>query len=444
MVSAIQVSPLQQNPVPQQNAVRVNAGGSASTDSSGAAWSADCCNSGGSVATTSANVAGTADPQLYRTLRWSSSPFTYTFSGLAAGTYQVTLKFAEISGLGPGRRQFNVAINGSQVLTNLDVAAQVGLNTALDKTLSATVGSTGQLTVTFARGAADNPMVSAIQVVQTGPPPSTTTPTSTVDPSGQTMPVGDVPGWHQVFADDFSNDNVPRGSFSGCSETGTPVTSHCTGLPTAVDSKWWAYPDGWSGTPATAVNYPSKVLSIQNGLMTYYIHTESLNGSAVHMVAAPLPKIPGATGSWGGMQYGRYVFRARMDPLYGYHASFLLWPDDNVWPRDGEIDWPEADLDSPTISGFMHWQNATAGSQQDAYNVMDPFDQWHTYEIDWTSTNCSFYIDGNLVGSSTDPTKIPATPMHLVLQIAASFSETAAPTTAGNVQIDWLTVYRPA
>ena len=39
------------------------------------------------------------------------------------------------------------------------------------------------------------------------------------------MPVGDLTGWHQVFADDFTTD-VPIGSF-----------------PAEV-SKWTAYPDG--------------------------------------------------------------------------------------------------------------------------------------------------------------------------------------------------------
>ena len=174
IVSAIQVVPVVALP-PPPNTVRVNAGGSAYTDASGNVWSADCCNSGGNVFSASSSIAGTSDPALYQSERWSSSPFTYTFPNLADGSYQVTLKFAEIAGLGPGQRQFNVAINGSQVLTNLDVAAAVGQDAALDKTFTATV-TNGQLTVTFSPGAADNPIVSAIQVVPVvalPPPPNT-------------------------------------------------------------------------------------------------------------------------------------------------------------------------------------------------------------------------------------------------------------------------------
>ena len=146
-------------------AVRVDAGGAAYTDSSGNSWAADCCNSGGNVYKTAASIAGTSDPTLYQSERWAQGPFSYTFIGLAAGNYAVTLKFAEIAGYGPGKRQFNVSIQGTQVLTNFDVAAQAGLNTALDKTFTASVDSSGQLKIDFTQGAANNPIVSAIQIV---------------------------------------------------------------------------------------------------------------------------------------------------------------------------------------------------------------------------------------------------------------------------------------
>jgi hypothetical protein len=36
------------------------------------------------------------------------------------------------------------------------------------------------------------------------------------DPSGQAMPVGNLPGWHQIFADNFGGDSYPTGSLTGC------------------------------------------------------------------------------------------------------------------------------------------------------------------------------------------------------------------------------------
>ena len=39
--------------------------------------------------------------------------------------------------------------------------------------------------------------------------------TTNWDPSGQAMPVGDLPGWHQIFADNFANDSYARGTLTG-------------------------------------------------------------------------------------------------------------------------------------------------------------------------------------------------------------------------------------
>jgi beta-glucanase (GH16 family) len=244
---------------------------------------------------------------------------------------------------------------------------------------------------------------------------------STAAPSGQSMPTGDIPGWHQVFADNFSQ-NVPLGSFPG-----------------AVASKWGhSYADGLRDTSKNGTYMPSKVVSIANGVMNLYLHTK--NG--VHMVAAPVPTIPGATGSNGGMLYGRYVFRFRADAVLGYKLAMLLWPDSGVWPRNGEIDFPEANLTS-NIYAVVHYQGGTSGT--DAAVIPSPYTPtaWHTATITWLPSGLTFQIDGTTVGRST--TRIPNTPMHMVIQ-AETWTSGPAPTAAasGNVQFDWLTVYRPA
>ena len=149
---------------PPPNTVRVNAGGASYTDARGDIWSPDCCYSGGRTFSTTKPIAGTKDVALYQSQHWGSAPFSYTFSGLADGAYRVTLGFAEIACLGPGSREFNVAINGVRVLANLDVAAAVGEDAALNKSFVVRVDS-GRITVSFSLGAANNPMVSDIQIV---------------------------------------------------------------------------------------------------------------------------------------------------------------------------------------------------------------------------------------------------------------------------------------
>jgi Glycosyl hydrolases family 16 len=325
----------------------------------------------------------------------------------------------------------NVGVMGYDVYRN---GARVAQTAGIAFTNTGLTNGTSYGYSVAAYDAAGN--VSAASAIVSATPEASVT---TWDPSGVPMPTGNPSGWTQVFADNFANDNVPVGNWSGCSTGSGLAGSHCTGLPTAVDAKWFAYPDGWAGTPTTGTYEPSQVMSIQNGIMNYAIHT----AGGVHMISAPEPKIPVSDGGWAGRLYGRYVIRARADSLPGYHLSFLLWPDSGVWPGDGEIDYPEADFNSNTINAFMHWQGGSSGSSQDVYGVSASFNQWHTYEIDWTSAACSFYIDGNLVGRST--ANIPDTPMHLILQTGTSFGEaTPADSTAGNVQIDWVTAYAPS
>ena len=61
------------------------------------------------------------------------------------------------------------------------------------------------------------------------------------------MPVGDLPGWKQVFTDDF-NAPVPLGSF-----------------PAAVSARWGAYSNTSHDTTGNGRYYSEKVLSVSDG-----------------------------------------------------------------------------------------------------------------------------------------------------------------------------------
>jgi fibronectin type 3 domain-containing protein len=90
---------------------------------------------------------------------------TYTIPGLTAGgTYSVLLHFAETYFSAPANREFNVAINGTKVLTNLDVFATVGKDAALLETFTATASSSGQIVIAFTVGAKDQPLIMGIEI----------------------------------------------------------------------------------------------------------------------------------------------------------------------------------------------------------------------------------------------------------------------------------------
>ena len=162
------------------------------TDSQGRIWSADTGFSGGNAASVSAGtaIANTVDDTLYQSERWG--PSTYTFT-VPAGSYQVTLKFAETyftSGAASGQRLFNVAINGTTVLTNFDIkAAAGGANIAVDRTFAVNAGAGNnnlQIQFIHVSGQPDDPKVDAIEIVSAGP----TGPTITTQPASQTVTEG--------------------------------------------------------------------------------------------------------------------------------------------------------------------------------------------------------------------------------------------------------------
>jgi hypothetical protein len=238
------------------------------------------------------------------------------------------------------------------------------------------------------------------------------TPSRPRSPSGRPIPVGDIPGWHQVFADDFTT-RVSLGHFRQ-----------------AAARKWHAYPNGWLDTSRNGTNMTSKVVSIHDGVLDLYLHTEN----DVHLVAALVPKLP-------TMLYGRYAVRFKADPVPGYKVAWLLWPDSEAWPRDGEIDFPEGDLDG-TIWAFAHHQDATWEGDKDSYATGRTPKTWHTAVIEWSPAQVRFVLDGVTIGRSTS--RPPNTPMHWVLQTETALDGSQpADNAAGHVLIDWVVAYAP-
>ncbi len=147
----------------------INAGGAAS-----GSYIADTgSNTGNQFSDTSSGIdtsggfdSNPAPQAVYQSLRWNSA-FTYTISGLSAGaTYTVRLHWAELTFNGSGLRKFNVAINGTSVLTNFDVVANSGYKKALGKTFTTAANGSGQIIIAFTQGSVDNPFISGIEVLK--------------------------------------------------------------------------------------------------------------------------------------------------------------------------------------------------------------------------------------------------------------------------------------
>jgi hypothetical protein len=144
----------------------VNAGGPKYTDGQGIIYRGNTQFSTGWASTTPAPIAGTTDDRLYQSERYGD--FSYGIP-VENGDYLVTLRFAEIYWTQPGQRVFNVLMEGSKVISNLDLVAKVGPNKAYDVILPVHV-TDGQLNIKF-KSVADYAKVSAIMVEATGGTP---------------------------------------------------------------------------------------------------------------------------------------------------------------------------------------------------------------------------------------------------------------------------------
>ena len=130
--------------------LRIDAGGGGVTESSGKVWQADRGFTGG---TTSGNS------DLYASQR--SGNFSYSLP-IKSGTYKVKLLFRETEHASAGGRKFDVVAERKTVLNDFDIAAAVGMNTNVSKTVTVNV-SDGRLNLWFQSGS-DDAILSGIEV----------------------------------------------------------------------------------------------------------------------------------------------------------------------------------------------------------------------------------------------------------------------------------------
>src|SRR5579872_2074583 len=172
---------------------QVNSGGSAVSP-----FVADKDFSGGLTASTTttvstSGVANAAPAKVYQTERWGGdsnqnpASFSYTFPSLTAGaSYTVRLHFAEIYWTKAGQRKFNVAINGTTVLSNFDILATAGgANKAVVEQFTATANSSGKIVISYTVGSADAPKSSGIEIISKAGATPTPTPLPTPTPTAK-------------------------------------------------------------------------------------------------------------------------------------------------------------------------------------------------------------------------------------------------------------------
>ncbi|CAN7986152.1 unnamed protein product [Ixodes hexagonus] len=120
-----------------------------------------------------------SDHILYQTERYHTATFGYDIPVNKDGDYVLVLKFSEVYFDSPGRKVFDVTLNGQHaVITGLDIYNKVGRGVAHDERIPFVIKGNklfvgndesthdGKIKVEFIKGYRDNPKINAIYVIR--------------------------------------------------------------------------------------------------------------------------------------------------------------------------------------------------------------------------------------------------------------------------------------
>jgi hypothetical protein len=234
--------------------------------------------------------------------------------------------------------------------------------------------------------------------------------------------------WTLEGEDDF-NKPAALGSFGTSNSTAIVYTGD-QGL------QWTEYPDGWPSTYSGSNEgyQPSTVQSVHDGVLDWYLHSDS-NGNPVSANPSPLP-----AGNRYQL-YGRYSFCEKIVPsdthyLDDFKQAILLWPESDSDYEYAESDFPEGNLDQTYFNAFAHYGGV--GSQDSFSTPTLNTAQWHVYTQEWGPGYRSYYVDGALIGTTTN--QVWGAPQRWQLQVERA-SGAPLDGDSGHVYVDWVAIW---
>jgi hypothetical protein len=268
------------------------------------------------------------------------------------------------------------------------------------------------------------------------PAPPVATPTSYAGPCPTAPPASALALGGRTYAlegtDTFTK-AAPLGSFAQSSNNQIVYTGD-------HGMSWTGYGDGWSSSYSGGKEgyQPSTVLSVHDGMLDFHLHDDT-NGNPVGANPSPLP------GGNRYQTYGVWSFCEKIAPadshnLDDFYQAPLLWPPNDSDSPSSESDFPEGNLAGPDFMGFSHYGGSGAQDYFSIRAVIPTFaaTQWHVYTQEWGPGFRSYYVDGQLVGTSTQ--QVWSGPERWQLQVEPSGSNDGG---SGNVLIGWVWIGTP-
>lgn len=227
--------------------------------------------------------------------------------------------------------------------------------------------------------------------------------------SGKPMPVGDLPGWKQTLADDFTG---------------------------PVSDNWGIYQGQPTGDPGGWFD-STHVAAAKGELVIKGTRKQTPNGRIY------------ATGGMMAQRsqvYGRFEVRFKMDKGRGIQFNLLLWPSDDSWPP--EINFAEDN--GKERNGFATTLHYGPPHKTVSRYLKIDTSKWHTAGVEWAPGKLSYLMDGK-VWATVEASYVPRAPMSLAVQTQAWHCGTqwaGCPNSSTpkevNLHVDWVVIYERA
>lgn len=189
-------------------------------------------------------------------------------------------------------------------------------------------------------------------------------------------------------------------------------------VPTLAQTSSLCNPTKNSSCPADPALAGSVYYDLTQGLPTDFTVSTgaapTFNSSGAHFAVSKHGEAPTMSSTWY-MMFGHYDVVMKAAPGVGMISSLVLLSDDL-----DEVDWEWLGADDSNVqSNYYGKGNTTVYDRELNLTNIGAQDEFHTYSIDWTSSQLTWAIDGTVLRTLTPATadynQYPQTPMQLKL-----------------------------
>ncbi|MDG2195129.1 MAG: glycoside hydrolase family 16 protein [Polaribacter sp.] len=217
----------------------------------------------------------------------------------------------------------------------------------------------------------------------------------------------------------------------------------------APDTSKWSYDigrgsNGWGNAEHQYYTNRSENVKVENGVLKITAKKENYQGA---QYTSSRLKSEGKF----EFKYGRVEVRAKLPEGGGtWPAIWMLGANISSvgWPNCGEIDIMEhVGNNQNTIHGTLHYPGNSGGNGNgNTISVTNVSTTFHVYEIEWTSTEIKFFVDGTLFHSFTNTANVPFNHnFFFILNVAMGGNfggDIDANFTQSTMEVDYIKVYQ--